>query len=138
MRDLKHNIKVFHSIAPQIIGDATPVVGAVVDRSGYESVTYVINGGAMSLGTGEDVTPLLEESDEADFSPSNPVADEDLIGTEVAATYFDGDDNTVRTIGYVGNRRYTRLTLTGSDNAITSAPLSAIAILGHAHDRPVA
>ena len=58
------------------------------------------------------------------------VDDADLLGTEALASFAFGDDDETRKIGYIGNKRYTRLTITPSANA-SAALVAAVAILGH-------
>jgi hypothetical protein len=48
-----------------------------------------------------------------------------------------GDDNETRKLGYVGNKRYVRLTITPANNTGDTF-FSAVAIQGHAHAGPVA
>ncbi len=73
---------------------------------------------------------------------ANAVADADMISQatgaapEAAASFqFDSDDQ-VRKLGYIGNKRYTRLTITPANNA-SAALLSAIAVLGRPQTAPV-
>jgi hypothetical protein len=137
MKDLKNSIAARSVISPQVIADNTALVGEVIDRQGYESVTYLIQMGDSVTNTDATFTVLLEESDDENFATSNAVADEDLIGTEADASFDGADDNTVTRLGYIGNKRYTRLTLTPADNASGDAQFAAICVLGHAHSRPV-
>ncbi len=133
MRDLANNIAVRAVIAPAVISDNTAAVGSVVDRRGFDSLAYVIATGTLA-DADATFTVLLEESD-ASGSGFTAVADIDLIGTEAGASFVFSDDGAVRKLGYVGNKRYTRLTITPAANS-GSAPISAVAILGHAANRP--
>ena len=65
------------------------------------------------------------------------VPDAELNGTEAAAGFQFDDDNETRKIGYVGNKRYVRLTITPANNA-SAALIAAVALLGGASDAPVA
>jgi hypothetical protein len=57
------------------------------------------------------------------------VVDEQLLGTEAGASFIFSDDNAVRKLGYLGGKRYVRLTITPASN--TGAWLvSAVAIKG--------
>lgn len=135
MRDMAHSISVQKVIAPVVVSDNTAQVGTVIDRLGYESLTYVIATGTLA-DADMTATVLLEESD-SEGSGFSAVADADLIGTEAAAGFQFDDDGETRKLGYVGNKRYTRLTLTPSGNS-GSAPIAAVAILGHPASAPVA
>lgn len=135
MRDLAHNLAVRAVIAPAVTSDNTAAVGAVIDKLGFESLMYVIATGTLA-DADATFAVLLEESD-ASGSGFGAVADADLIGTEAEAGFTFANDGVVRKLGYVGNKRYTRLTLTPSGNS-GSAPLAAVAVLGNAASRPVA
>jgi hypothetical protein len=131
MRDLANHIEVRRVISPAAaVTDNTPFVGQIIDIAGYESLVYAINLGALA-DADATFTVLLEEGDAANLSDAAAVADADLTGTEASAGFIFSDDNKVRKLGYVGNKRYTRLTITPANNT-GNVFLGAIAILGHA------
>jgi len=74
----------------------------------------------ISYGTIADVdvtfTTLLEESD-ASGSGFAAVADADLIGTEADANPLFSDDGKCFKLGYKGQKRYLRLTITPAANS---------------------
>lgn len=135
MRDLASHIAARPVIAPAVISDNTAAVGTVIDKLGFESVVYVIATGTLA-DADATFAVLLEESD-ASGSGFTAVGDGDLIGTEADAGFTFANDGVTRKLGYVGNKRYTRLTVTPTGNS-GSAPIAAVAILGHARSRPVA
>ena len=136
MRDQFNNLKVVRVISPVSVADNTAEVGQIVDRSGFGSVTYLIATGALA-DSDATFAVLLEEGDAANLSDAAAVVDADLLGTEVLAGFQFDDDDETRKLGYIGNKRYTRMTITPAANA-SAALFSAIAVLSHAHDRPVA
>ena len=136
MRDTYNNLKFVPAIAPVTITDNTPLVGAIVSNAGFQSLTYAIQTGILA-DTDATFVVLLEESDNADLSGSNPVADGDMLGTEALAGFTFADDTATRKLGYIGGKVYTRLTITPTGN-MASAPVSALAVLSHADVRPVA
>jgi hypothetical protein len=136
MRDTYHNLKFVPAIAPVTVTDNTPLVGAIVSNAGFQALTYAIQTGVLADVDATFVV-LLEESDAADLSGSNPVADSDMLGTELLAGFTFADDTATRKLGYIGNKLYTRLTITPTGNT-GSAPISAMAVLSHANVRPVA
>lgn len=138
MRDQAHNITLRPVIAPAANSNlgTTPLVGSIIDRSGYESLTYGIITGTLS-DADATYTVLLEESDDSGMSGASAVADADLIGTEAAAGLTFAHDGETRKLGYVGNKRYTRLTITPAAADSGNSPIAAIAILGSPHGRPV-
>lgn len=135
MRDLASNITIRAVIPPAVVSDNTAAVSTVIDRRGYDSLTYVIATGTLA-DADATFTALLEESD-ASGSGFTAVADADMIGTEALASFTYADDGAVRKLGYIGHKRYTRLTITPAANS-GSAPFSAVAVLGHASARPTA
>jgi hypothetical protein len=136
MRDLMNNIHVKRVLSPVSVSDTTAQVGQIIDVKGYDSVTYVIATGSIA-DADATFTVLLEESDASDMTGASAVADADLLGTEDLAGFQFDDDNECRKLGYVGDKRYTRLTVTPVANA-SAALLSAVAVLGHPASVPTA
>ncbi|WP_066339225.1 hypothetical protein [Azohydromonas lata] len=136
MRDLMNNIHVARAIAPVSVADNTAQVSQIIDRRGYDSLTFLIAIGAVA-DADATFTVLVEEGDAANLSDAAAVADDDLIGTEVLAGFQFDDDNEPRKIGYRGAKRYVRLTITPVNNA-SAALLAAVAVLGHASIKPTA
>ena len=138
MKDFFNNMKVVRAISPVDAADDTALVGEVVDRVGFESVTYLIAAGTLA-DTGATFTSLLEESDTGAFGgEENAVVDADLLGTEALASFTEADDDKVFKLGYIGNKQHTRLTITPAGVSATANIVAAICVLTHAHDRPVA
>lgn len=139
MKDLANIITPKRVLSPVSSADDTALVGEIIDKKGFESVTYVISTGSIGDANATFVV-LLEESDAANMSGAAAVADADLLGTEVLAAFQFDDDNETRKLGYIGSKRYTRLTITPSGNSGTpsAALLSAVAILGHPQIAPTA
>jgi hypothetical protein len=134
MQDLFTEINLKRVISPVSVADNTAQVGQIIDKQGFDSVTY-----AIALGSIADAdatfTVLLEESNDSGMSGAVAVADEDLLGTEVLAAFAFDSDNACRKLGYIGSKRYTRLTITPVNNA-SAALIAAVAILGHANIKP--
>jgi hypothetical protein len=126
--DLHNNINPIRAISPVSVADNTAQVSQIIDRRGYGALEFIIATG--SIGDADATfTILVEDGSEANLSDAAAVADEQLLGTEVLAGFqFDSDDKT-RKIGYIGNKRYVRLTITPAGNA-SAALLSAVAVLG--------
>lgn len=139
MKDLTNAITPKRVLSPVSASADTALVGEIIDKKGFESVTYIIATG--SLGDADvTFTVLLEESDAANMAGAAAVADADLLGTEALAGFQFDDDNECRKLGYIGSKRYTRLTITPSGNSGTpsAALLAAVAILGHPQIAPTA
>lgn len=129
MRDLHNNIHVKRAISPVSVADNTAVVSQIIDRQGYESLEFVIATGSLA-DADATFTALVEHGDAANLSDAAAVPDAGLLGTEALASFVFSDDDKVRKIGYVADKRYVRLTITPAANA-SAALLSAVAILGH-------
>lgn len=136
MRDLHNNIDVRRAISPQYSAGDTPIVSQIIDRQGYDSLEFLINIGSVP-DANVTFAVLVEEGDASNLSGGNAVADADLLGTELLAGFQYDDDNEVRKIGYTGDKRYVRLTITPSGNSSPGCYLGAIAVLGHPAQAPV-
>lgn len=136
MRDLMNNIDVKRVISPVSVADNTPVVGQIISRKGFDSLTYLIALGSIA-DADATFAVLLEESDASDMTGAVAVDDKYLVGTEALAGFQFDDDNECRKLGYVGVKEYTRLTVTPSNNA-SAALLAAVAVLGNAANAPTA
>lgn len=114
--------------------DNTALVGQIIDHQGYDSAMYGILTGAIP-DADATFTVLLEEGDVANLSDAAAVADADMvsqtIGTapETAAGFRFDDDDEVRKLAYIGNKRYTRLTITPAANTGATL-LAAFCVLG--------
>ena len=139
--DLKNNIKVMRSIAPVAVGTTgTGQTGKVIDRAGFESVTFLINYGTVTA-TGATHTVVVKEGDVTGTMTS--VADADLIGTEALAgmgatgSRVSGTSkNVAKMIGYRGVKRYVQCNIRSTVTAGTL--VAATAILGHPRNSPPA
>jgi hypothetical protein len=136
MRDTYHNLKFVTAIAPVTIADNTPIVGAIISNAGFQSLTYAIQTGTLA-DADANFAVLLEHGDVANLSDAVPVPDENLLGTEALAGFTFVDDAVTRKLGYIGDKGFTRLTITPTGNS-GSAPVSAMGVLSHANTRPVA
>jgi hypothetical protein len=136
MKDTANNINIKRVISPVSVADTTAQVGQIIDRQGYDSLTYVIATGSIA-DADATFTVLLEDGDVSNLSDAAAVADAELIGTEALAAFQFDDDNECRKLGYIGNKRYTRLTITPVANA-SAALLGAVAVLGHPNVAPTA
>lgn len=134
MRDGLSNKRIRPLIAPAAaVIDNTAFVSSIIDCQGYDAVTL-----AFITGTNADAdataTVLLEEGDNSALSDAAAVADADMVsqanGTapETAAAFTFADDAETRAIGYVGSKRYIRLTVTPVNNTGNQF-LAGIAIL---------
>lgn len=136
MKDLTNCVTPKRVISPVSESGTTALVGQIIDKKGFESLTYVIATGSIA-DADATFTVLLEEGAASNMSDAAAVADADLIGTEALAAFQYDDDNECRKLGYKGSMRYTRLTITPVNNA-SAALISAVALLGHPQIAPTA
>ncbi|SMF83252.1 hypothetical protein SAMN02982917_5497 [Azospirillum oryzae] len=130
MRDLMNSIAPKRAISPAVaVADNTPIVSQIIDVLGFGSLTFLILTGALA-DADATFTVLVEHGDAANLSDAAAVSDADLLGTEALASFTFADDDKVFKIGYVGIKRYVRLTVTPAGNS-GNAFVSAVALLGH-------
>jgi hypothetical protein len=127
--DLKNNIKQANAFNIQAIASDTTTAGNEIDLAGYESVTLVLQAGAVTAG---DATLLIQESDTSGGTFTD-VADTDLIGLE-ADTKVDAANATTR-IGVLSKKQYIKASVVTANSA--NLTVGAIAILGSARHNPV-
>lgn len=136
MKDLMNYVNVRQALAPQIQTNASgALVGAIIDRLGFESLTFAIVLGALT-DANATATVLVEHGDAANLSDAAAVPDEQLVGLEATAAFDFADDNECRKIGYSGGKQFVRLTVTTAGNDAGSIPIAAVAILGHPNQVP--
>jgi hypothetical protein len=132
IRDLMNWINpvpLFAPLAAQNNSD-TARVSAIIDTRGYESCTFVLHNGTNTDANATFVV-LVEDGDDSGLSDNVAVDDGYLVGTELLAGFTFANDNTCRKVGYVGTKRYVRVTVTPTGNNSGDWFMSGIAILGH-------
>lgn len=134
MRDLYSNLTFRRAISPVSVADNTAQVSQIIDRQGFDSLVFAIATGSIA-DADATFAVLVEDDDASGFGTAVAVADSELNGTEALAGFQFDDDNETRKIGYIGNKRYVRLTITPSGNA-SAAVLCAVAVLGNAALKP--
>jgi hypothetical protein len=138
MRDLMNHTHPVVALAPKAaVTDNTPFVGVWVDRRGYEALTFLLITGIL---TDADATcaVTIEHADASDQSDAAAVVEaDDLVGTLALAGFTFADDAETRKVGYVGEKRYVRITVTPSNNT-GNIFLAIIASLGHPLLQPTA
>jgi hypothetical protein len=135
LRDLASTIKPTRANAPvAATTDNTAYVSQIADTLDFDSVTYIGLIGSLA-DADATFTILVEHGDAANLSDAAAVDDKDLIGTESGAGFTFAADNLVLKIGYKGNKRYVRVTMTPANNS-GNVFYSAVWILGHPRNLP--
>lgn len=128
--DLHNNINLKRGISPAAATtDNTAFVSQIVDTRGYGSVEFAILTGSLA-DADATFTVLVEDGDASNLSDAAAVADSELLGTEALASFVFSDDDKVFKIGYVGNKRYVRVTVTPANNT-GNAFVAGLWILGN-------
>jgi hypothetical protein len=116
LRDIANNLTLKRAVSPQAARtDNTAIVSEILDVRNFESVMLAVQLGA-NTDANATFTVLLEESNDSGMSGANAVSDDDMNGTEALAGFQFDDDNECRKLGYVGNKRYIRATITPAGN----------------------
>lgn len=115
-RDLHNQIKASLAEPPvaALTNLNTPYVSTICDTANFSAVEFL---GILGTNTDADVTftVLVEDGDNSALSDAAAVADDQLLGVEAMGLDF-ADDNTVFKIGYIGKKRYVRVTITPAAN----------------------
>lgn len=136
MRDLYNNIEVRRAESPIATANAdnTVVTTEIIDMQGFKSLVWLIVLGTM-VDAAFTTVFLMEHGDDSGLSDAAAVPDSQMDPTEVIAAFDQADDDSVRKFGYVGEKRFVRLTITPSDNT-GDLPIAVVALLGDADRRP--
>jgi hypothetical protein len=136
MRDQKNNMHILNAISPVAARtDNTAIVSSIIDTRGYDALTF-----GIIIGTNTDTNATfavtMDHGDASNLSDAAAVAATDLVGTLAAAGYDFADDAESRKVGYIGSKRYVRLTITPSGNDSGNIFIAAAAILGRPAQAP--
>jgi len=123
MRDLLHSLVSQLAKAAAAISSNTTTNGLVIDLQGYEAARIDIASATLTDGT---YTCSLQEGTASDGSDMADVAAAQQLGSAVFAAT---DDNTVKSLSYLGSKRYIRVKIV-STGVTTGGTLGAIAVLG--------
>lgn len=142
MREMYNSLKAAIALAAATLSD--DATGTAIDRLGFESLTFAlsIGVGGITFTNSNKIEFVLEHSD--DNSTYAAVAQKDVLGVTLATGGIVRALKTAHAaasmtrFGYIGDKRYVRLSADFGGTHGTGTPIAAVAILGHAHDRPVA
>lgn len=143
MRDIHHNIRTVQTLDPAVT--ASPRSGAPVDRRGFEAVEHIVLFGA----SGDTLSPALKMEAKLEASEDGtswaPVTDARAVtgGPVSTGGVFATVDAAAKAqkeyrVGYVGNARYSRVTIALTGSHAGGTPVAAIAVLSAAHVKPAA
>lgn len=118
-RDLHSKIVVATAFNTQTIGSVTTTTGVIIDTDDYLGLEFVMLSGTITNGT---FTVKLEDGDDSGLSDAADVDSDFLLGA-LPDISGSGESNRIRRVGYVGKKRYIRLSIvsTGTVDGIISA-----------------
>lgn len=127
LSDFHNTIDYVRAISPVIVADNTAQNSQIIDLAGYGAAEFVIATGAL---TDFDATfaVTVAHGDAANLSDAAAVPATDLVGTLAEASFTFANDDATYKIGYLGSKRYIRLTITPANNQ-SAASLSAVCVL---------
>ena len=114
------------------ISTSTTTNGVILDTQDYNALTFVLNVGARTDGT---FTASVTHGDDSGLSDGTAPDASDLVGT-LASTAIS-TAQTMKKLGYVGNKRYVRLSVV-STTVTSGATVGATAILSRPAVGPAA
>jgi hypothetical protein len=123
-RDLANNLKFARGISATTVTNAnTPFVSQIFDTADYDGVAFVI-GTASLTDANATFAVTVDHGNNASLTDAAAVPAAQLTNTTASASFTFADDDNVRFIGYVGDKRYVRVTVTPTGNDSGSATLS--------------
>ena len=139
MKDLYNHIEFVQAIKPVLVLDNTVPAAATVDLAGFNSAVIELSVGLKSADAGT-ITLKAEHSDATSFAN---VAAADIQGATPAEGVIytidaDSDDSTSRIVkfGYVGGKRYLKLTIAEVGANANGVILGVTVVKGHGLDVP--
>ncbi len=121
--DLASHLEPVQGLAP--LARTAAEDGVIIDSLGFNSLTFAINIGAVAATT----TLTLQHGDESDLSDAAAVDSDEIIGE--LTTIETTDASSAMWLGYIGKKRYVRLSYTSGDSTV-----GIVAIKGHAISVP--
>lgn len=106
------------------------VNGEIIDTRGFEAVEFAVQAGTL----GATLAVTVQDGDASDLSDAANV--DSALVLNALPSFAATDDNAVKRFGYIGKKRYVRVTVTPGGTA--SCDFSAVAVLGKPHSAPVA
>lgn len=107
-------------------------VGEIIDTRGTCGTLFVLTSATLATGSW---AVTIDEGNDSGLSDASAVASKDLVGTLADMAFADTDDNASKSIAYIGDKRYVRLTLTATGASGTNN-FSGVAIQTNGANEP--
>jgi hypothetical protein len=139
MRDFMNRLDMRRAVSPAAAGtDNTAIVSQIIDTAGYEGLVFAINIGA-NTDANATFAVTMDHGDQPNLSDAAAVPANKITGSLALAGFTAAnDDNKLRKVGYVGSKRYVRLTITPTGNDAGNIFVDVIALLFGARYAPTA
>lgn len=135
MRDMLSNINPRRALSPvAATTDNTAYVSQIIDVQGFDSLTFLIATGSLA-DADATFAVTMDHGDQSNLSDAAAVPAAQIAGTLALAGFTFAADDSTRKVGYLGDKRYVRLTITPANNT-GNVFIAAIALLGHPHQAP--
>jgi hypothetical protein len=130
--DLHHQIERRVALIIGQITTDTTTLGIIIDTAGFTALEFIILIGFVTDG---NYAVGLQHGDDAGLSDAVAVPSDEILGN---ADFDEFDDNKTRRIGYLGKKRYVRLSIVSTGIALfESATLGAMVDLGGSNHQPI-
>ena len=126
-RDAHNSVEQKSALDLQEITSDTTTVGNILDLANVEAIELFVVGGTITDGA---YAVLVEDGNDSGLSDAAAVADAQLLGTESDAGFAASDDDKVSRIGYIGNKRFLRVSLV-STGTTSGGFFAVLAVLSH-------
>jgi hypothetical protein len=114
---LHYGTKYSRGLSPvAAVTDNTAFVSEILDTANWDQNEFIMMVGEVA-DADATFTILFEDGDNSALSDNAAVADAQLLGTESGAAFLFSDDNKTVKIGYIGKKRYIRVTITPAANS---------------------
>lgn len=109
--DLHDNCEVANALDSSTISSDTTTNGEIIDTAAFHGLEFILKSGAITDGA---YTVALTEGDDSGLSDGTAVSADDLLGS---IAFADTEDNVAKRIGYIGKKRYVRLSIVSTGTA---------------------
>ena len=133
--DSKTKMFFSEALSPVVTTADGASVGSIIDTQDFESLTFILH---VALRTSGTYTVTIEDGDDSGLSDTAAVTvadDPQTIIPALAAQLARSTDGVTR-FGYIGKKRFVRVTVTTSAFSVTGATIAVHAILGNAQSGP--
>ncbi len=130
-RDLHHDCSCVPAWAGATIATDTNTDCIEIDRLGFEALEVAVYSGTLTDGA----YALSFIHSDTSGSGYTTCGDDETLG---AASFALTDDNVVKRLGYIGNKRYVKLRITSTGTTSGGVFKGAIAVLASPLHAPVA